>query len=426
MLSAIAMVIGHGDNWKHKGAIHGGLIWYVAPTYGDAKHILWPTLKQIVKPLLLSGQAIKNEADLTVEFPATGGAIFLKSADKPDGLRGAGLDGVVIDEAAMIRDEETWYESLRPALMDKRGWAIIISTPKGFNWFHRLYLEWGEKENCRVWKQPSHANSILTTEEIEEVAAELDSNSYSQEILAEFVSPSGSRIKDDWFRYYKRVGEHHYVLLHPSGDKAGMHHRREYRRVMLVDPAGSGRDVMREKRGKGLSYTAIGTFDIHSKTGHLIWVNVTRGRWEIPEVCDTIEKDYGIWNPDYIGIENQGLGLAVMQTLKYRPLPIQALRPRGKDKVERATKAIVMYEQGKVYHPQAGSTNWLKPLEDELLMWTGHDDDVADQVDILSYAAMDAMGQGALEGPTLMHVENEPIRSIQFKRRPVRFGSSAG
>jgi len=55
------------------------------------------------------------------------------------------------------------------------------------------------------------------------------------------------------------------------------------------------------------------------------------------------------------------------------------------------TTALVMLENGKVFHPHPSlGRAWLKPLEDELLLWTGHDDDVADQVDVLAYAAMEA------------------------------------
>ena len=53
--------------------------------------------------------------------------------------------------------------------------------------------------------------------------------------------------------------------------------------------------------------------------------------------------------------------------------------------------ALALMEQGKVYHPETGPEYpWLKTLEDELLLWTGADDDVADQVDCLAYAAMEA------------------------------------
>ena len=59
---------------------------------------------------------------------------------------------------------------------------------------------------------------------------------------------------------------------------------------MFVDPAGSGKDVQRERRGKQLSFTVIATFDIHKQEGLLIWTDVVRGRWEVPDVCHEIEK----------------------------------------------------------------------------------------------------------------------------------------
>ena len=45
-------------------------------------------------------------------------------------LRGAGLDFVVLDECAFMKPQ-TWAEVLRPALTEKKGSALFISTPKG-------------------------------------------------------------------------------------------------------------------------------------------------------------------------------------------------------------------------------------------------------------------------------------------------------
>jgi len=45
----------------------------------------------------------------------------------------------VIDEAAYV-DEAAWTEALRPALTDRRGSALLISTPNGLNWFHAAWL----------------------------------------------------------------------------------------------------------------------------------------------------------------------------------------------------------------------------------------------------------------------------------------------
>ena len=58
----------------------------------------------------------------------------------PDRLRGLYLDGVVLDEYADMR-YGVWGEVLRPALSDRKGWAVFIGTPKGPNAFHKLWKE---------------------------------------------------------------------------------------------------------------------------------------------------------------------------------------------------------------------------------------------------------------------------------------------
>ncbi len=78
-----------------------------------------------------------SESERLIVLPG-GGEFQVKSADNPDSLRGAGLDGVVVDEAAYVK-EEAWTEALRPALSDRRGWAMFISSPNGYNWFHTLF-----------------------------------------------------------------------------------------------------------------------------------------------------------------------------------------------------------------------------------------------------------------------------------------------
>lgn len=69
-----------------------------------------------------------------------------KSADKPDNLRGATLDYVIIDEAAMI-GYQVWTSALEPMLSTRDGWALIISTPRGYNWFYTFFKRgWRGKE----------------------------------------------------------------------------------------------------------------------------------------------------------------------------------------------------------------------------------------------------------------------------------------
>src|SRR5580692_4681491 len=106
-------------------SVPGHLAWYVAPTYKQAKRIAWKPLKEMTRPYW---SARPNETDLRIEL-SWGGTIC---------LRGDGLDFVVLDEyASMAR--EAWTEVLRPALADRNGKALFISTPKGFNHLHELF-----------------------------------------------------------------------------------------------------------------------------------------------------------------------------------------------------------------------------------------------------------------------------------------------
>ena len=81
---------------------------------------------------------MKREKQMRIDLPG-GGSITVKSADDPDSLRGVGLDGLVFDEAAFAR-REAWVNGLRPALADRQGWAVFLSTPCGQNWLHDLFV----------------------------------------------------------------------------------------------------------------------------------------------------------------------------------------------------------------------------------------------------------------------------------------------
>jgi hypothetical protein len=51
---------------------------------------------------------------------------------------GEGLDFVVLDEFASMAPA-AWKEVLRPALADRKGGALLIGTPRGYNHFYDIY-----------------------------------------------------------------------------------------------------------------------------------------------------------------------------------------------------------------------------------------------------------------------------------------------
>lgn len=112
---------------------------YLAPTYGQAKRVAWDIFKDLVRQI---PNVTINESDLRIEIqrPHLGDRvrIILVGAENPDSLRGLYLDGVVLDEFAAM-DPTVWTQVIRPALSDRLGWAIFISTPKGQNHFYDIY-----------------------------------------------------------------------------------------------------------------------------------------------------------------------------------------------------------------------------------------------------------------------------------------------
>jgi hypothetical protein len=115
-------------------ALRGGRAWWVAPSYKMA-FVGWRLVTQLA--LQVPGSEIRK-ADQLVMLPG-GGSVQVRSADNPQSLRGEGLDFLVMDECAFI-PEAAWTEALRPALSDRLGRALFISTPKGRNWFWRLFV----------------------------------------------------------------------------------------------------------------------------------------------------------------------------------------------------------------------------------------------------------------------------------------------
>jgi phage FluMu gp28-like protein len=126
-----------------------------------------------------------NDSNLTIDF-TNGSRLQVRSADNEDSLRSAGLDGVVMDEAAFI-PEGRWYEELRPALADKRGWALFASTPKGKNWFYRLEQQALDTPGWAHFHFTTAQNPRITSAEIADAKAHMPEYLFRQELLGEYI-----------------------------------------------------------------------------------------------------------------------------------------------------------------------------------------------------------------------------------------------
>jgi len=168
--------------WENPSAI----CWWVAPTYAQSM-IAYRMLSKCVEVI---EENLKSERRIVL---INGAEIVFKSADNPDSLRGEGLNILVIDEAGMIA-REAWEEALRPALSDKKGRALFISSPRGRNWFYELFLRGKDKDSPEYesFSFPTASNPFIDPADIEEARRSLPERVFRQEYLAEFIDDAGA------------------------------------------------------------------------------------------------------------------------------------------------------------------------------------------------------------------------------------------
>ena len=169
-------------------------VFYIAPTFQQAKDIMWAMLKELGRDLIV--QAYENTAVLTL---INGRKIYLKGSDRPETLRGVGLSYVVLDEYASMKPI-VWEQIIRPTLADVKGRALFIGTPAGKNHFFDLYQDAIEdEENWDAFQFTSVDNPFLPQEEIEAASKSMSSMSFRQEFEASFETFSGGIFKEEWF-----------------------------------------------------------------------------------------------------------------------------------------------------------------------------------------------------------------------------------
>ena len=155
---------------------------YIAPTYGQAKRIAWDYLEQFTRPL----DAKLNVSELKADF--FGRRIQLYGSDNPDSLRGQYFDGVVIDEIA-DQDPKIWNEIIRPALADRKGFALFLGTPKGRNHFADFRDRAASSEDWSLLEFKASETGILDPKELESARKEMGDDKYAQEFECSFAAP---------------------------------------------------------------------------------------------------------------------------------------------------------------------------------------------------------------------------------------------
>ena len=297
-------------------------VWYIAPTYGQAKDIMWDMLNELGRDVIV--KQWNNE--LTVQL-INGRKIKLKGSDKPDTLRGSAVGFVVLDEFASMKPE-VWDLILRPALTDTRGSALFIGTPDGLNHFFEIHKQ-GLNPEYTDWESFSFSsidNPIINSDELKEAALTMTQQAYEQEFEASFTAAGGGDLPTSDLIYL------------PNSPETGS-------MIMTVDPAGYGdnKGLTKSKLAKK-DETAISICEV--STSGWYYHEVIHGRWDVRETSLRIVRAAQQYRPAQVGIESGALKNAVMPYITDQQkrlntyFNISPLKHGGKSKTDRIIWAL--------------------------------------------------------------------------------------
>lgn len=168
----------------------GGKAAWIVPTYKNGRS-LWRYVSSVCAQLAQAKYMNISQSERVITS-FNGGFFAMYSADNIDAIRSEYFNLVVGDEAARISGDG-WNDAVRPTLADCDGDEILISTPKGLNWFYSEYQMGQDKKNGYAsWVAPTSNNPMPTIKKAFELAkARLPERTFAQEWEARFIDGGG-------------------------------------------------------------------------------------------------------------------------------------------------------------------------------------------------------------------------------------------
>ena len=302
-----------------RAMLDGKSVAWFAPTYKLLTEA-WREIKHRLGPVI----AQKSEHEKRLRL-ITGGTMDFWTLDDEDPARGRKYHLSIVDEAAMVRNLlDKWNLAIRATLMDYKGEAWFLSTPKGDNDFKELFDRAGTADypSWASFQLPTLANPFIDPLEVEEYQRSVPRLVYEQEVLAEFVTFGGNLIKREMILYADPPENLQYS--------------------MGVDLAISTKNTA--------DYTAVVVMTI-DRGGMGFVVDAQRIKWEFNEVLEFIKRKQAQWNAAIIKIESVQYQAAVVQELiRTTNMPVSAASTDNKDKLTRFRPLQVKYEQRQIRH----------------------------------------------------------------------------
>lgn len=298
-------------------ASQGGQVAWIVPIYKNGR-ALWRWCERAVLPLVYSKKASVNQSERMIEF-ANGGFMGIYSADNEDAIRNEAFNLVILDEAARI-SETAWSDAIMPTLADANGDAILISTPRGRNWFWNEYQRGLSDGKLQAsWTAPSHDNPLPNIQKAAKLAKERVSDlTFRQEWLGEFVDFEGS--------VFRRIQEAatSELITEPVKD---------HQYIAGVDVASS------------VDYTVISVMDVAEK--RLVYMDrFNRVDYNVLE--DRLQACYDTFKLDAMTIEANSIGQPVIDSLSNRDMNIIPFTTTNATKQEIIMQLQSAFEHGEI------------------------------------------------------------------------------
>ena len=332
-----------------------GQVFYVAPTQGQARDIMWQTLLDLANPVVVSAHINNLQIKLV-----NGATISLKGADRPETMRGVSLKFLVMDEYADMKPE-VFEQILRPALADQKGGALFIGTPMGRNHFYEMYkyAELEDDASYQSWHFTSYDNELLDPEEIDLAKKSMSSYAFRQEFMASFEARGSEMFKEEWVKF---------------GDKPDVG---DY--YISIDLAGFEDVSKKRTKNSKLDESAIAVVKVNEDGWFL--ENIIYGRWDLAETARKIFEAVRDYRPISVGIERGISKQAVMSPLmdmmkqNGRFFVVEELTHGNRKKTDRIMWALQgRFENGQI---TLGKGEWNTRFMDQLFQFPDpltHDD----------------------------------------------------
>ena len=306
----------------------------------------YPMLRDVIIPMMTSQLELMkvpyefNKSDMV--FIIAGTELLIRSADKPDSLRGLNLYNAYIDEACYTK-EEIFYIILGRLRLAEDGQLKLGTTPKGKkNWVFKNVVS---DTDALILTQSTMGNPFLPKSYKDELLKQYSGKFAQQELYGSWVEFGAGIINPNWLREI--------AILNPV-------------------PVGVRFWDLAVSIKKNADYSAGAHCSIAGN--RLIIHDIAHLKVEYPDLKKQIiinaQRD---GQQTVIAVEDAGQQRGFIDDLKrtpeLMPYTIKAIRPNG-DKLNRALPWISRAELGAVEVCQG---NWNKAFFDECDSFSGDD-----------------------------------------------------